>query len=151
MADLKQGARLPPATWTGKGSEARMRIKGLQLAGLAVALVGGGAKVALADTTVNSATTTPLATSSAGNITIDGSGSITVTAGQAATTADGTNLTITNNGGLRSYNSDNTTGVLLLHSGSGPSTNVGQINLLEDYIPTDTDNAGIVDGPVAPG
>ena len=90
-----------------------MRIKGLQLAGIAVALVGGAAKDALADTTVTGATTTPLATSSAGNITINAGGSIAVTAGQAATTADGAGLNITNNGTLSSNNANNTTGILL--------------------------------------
>ncbi len=128
-----------------------MRIRGLQLAGLAVALVGGGAKVALADTTIGSATNTPLATSTAGNITINSGGSITVTAGQAATTADGTTLNITNNGSLLSNNSDNTTGVLLLNGGSGAITNGGTIGLTEDYTPTDADSDGDLDGPFALG
>lgn len=152
MADLKT-RRAPPARdvdW--QGSEARMRIRGLQLAGLAVALVGGGAKVALADTTIGSATTTPLATSSAGNITINGGGSITVTAGQAATTADGSLLNITNNGGsLLSNNADNTTGILLVNGGSGTITTGGAISLVEDYTPTDTDSDGDLDGPFALG
>ena len=39
-----------------------MRIKPLHLAGIAVALVGGAAKDALADTTVTTATTTTLTT-----------------------------------------------------------------------------------------
>ncbi len=128
-----------------------MRIKGLQLAGLAVALVGGGAKVALADTTVSGSTTTPLATSSAGNITINSGGSIAVTAGQAATTADGSGLNITNNGTLSSNNADNTTGILLVNGGSGTIVNAGPISLVEDYTATDTDSDGDLDGPFAIG
>jgi hypothetical protein len=128
-----------------------MRIKGLQLAGIAVALAGGAAKDALADTTVTTATTTPLATSSAGNITISSGGSITVTAGQAATTADGAGLNITNSGTLSSNNADNTTGILLSNGGSGTITTGGPITLLEDYTATDTDSDGDIDGSFAIG
>jgi hypothetical protein len=129
-----------------------MRIKGLQLAGIAAALVGGAAKDALADTAVNGATTAPLATSSAGNITINVGGSINVTAGQAATTADGAGLNITNSGTLSSNNADNTTGILLSNGGSGTILNgPGVISLVEDYTPTDTDSDGDLDGTFAQG
>src|SRR5258706_15730628 len=98
-----------------------MRIKGLQLAGLAVALVGGGAKDALAATTVSGATTTPLATSSAGNITINSGGSIPGAAGQAATPADRAGLNITNNSTLSSNNPHHSPRILLGHGRPGPT------------------------------
>src|SRR5690349_2815714 len=105
-----------------------MRIKGLQLAGLAVALVGGGAKVPTADTPLTAGTMRPWATSSAGNITINGgAGAIAVTAGQAATTADGAGLNITNNSTLSSNKADNSTSILLVNGGSGTITTGGSI------------------------
>ena len=52
-----------------------MRIKAVHVAGLAVALMGGAAKEALADTTVSTSTTTPLQTSTSGNITVRGQNS----------------------------------------------------------------------------
>ncbi|MBI3439831.1 MAG: autotransporter domain-containing protein [Proteobacteria bacterium] len=128
-----------------------MRIKPLQLAGIAVALVGGAAKDALADTTVTTATTTPLATSTAGNITINSGGSIAVTAGQAATTADGAGLNITNSGTLSSNNADNTTGILLSGGGSGTITSSSSISLIEDYTRTDSNSDGVLDGAFAQG
>lgn len=47
-----------------------------------------GAKQAHADTTISSATTTPLSTSSAGSVTVDSSGSVAVTGAVAAVTVD---------------------------------------------------------------
>lgn len=134
-----------------KGSEARMRIKPIHLAGIAVALVSGAAKDALADTTVTTATTTPLTTSSSGNITVNSGGSITVTAGQAATTANASSLNITNAGTLSSNNADNTTGILLSNGGSGAISSSGPISLVEDYTRTDSNSDGVLDGVFAQG
>ncbi|MES1156780.1 MAG: autotransporter outer membrane beta-barrel domain-containing protein [Alphaproteobacteria bacterium] len=128
-----------------------MRIRGVHLAGLAMALVGASAKDALAaDLSVSTATTAPVTTSNAssgaGNVSITTTGSIAVTAGQTAVTIDSDN-TLTNAGTISSNNADNSTGVSItgIRNSSG-LTNSGAISLLEDYTLTDTDGDGDVDG-----
>ena len=66
---------------------------------------------ARADTTVSSATTTPLVTSSAGNINITSDGSITLSASGAAVTINSNN-TVTNAGKISFTGIDNAIGIL---------------------------------------
>lgn len=87
---------------------------------------------ALADTTVGGATTTPLATSTAGNVTIASGGSITPGGAGAAVTID-SNATVSNAGV--------TSGI----------TNSGSIALTESYTRTDTNGDSVLDGPYAQG
>ncbi|MES1196988.1 MAG: autotransporter outer membrane beta-barrel domain-containing protein [Pseudomonadota bacterium] len=128
-----------------------MRIRGVQLAGLAVALAGGmSAKDAVAaDLTISTATTTPVTTSNAnagaGNVTVDTAGTITVTAGQTAITLDSNN-SVNNLGTLASNNADNTTGIVITGVHTGSANNPGTISMLEDYSLSDTDSDGDVDG-----
>ncbi|MEZ5970212.1 MAG: autotransporter outer membrane beta-barrel domain-containing protein [Hyphomonadaceae bacterium] len=136
----------------------RIRRK-IQLAGLAVALVGGVSGTAEAgDRTVSDAITTPLTTSNpdgssvAGDVTVVSGGSITVATGESAVTVDSNN-DVSNAGTLTATASgaDNVNGILLLGGNSGTITNSGSISLVEDYVITDTDSDGNLDGDVAVG
>lgn len=138
-----------------------MRINKVQLAGLAVALVGATAGAASAeDVTITTSTTTPLSTSdpvaaapvAAGDITVGSGGVITVTAGQTAVTVDSSNdVTITSGGRVLSTGANGTTGVLIEGGNTGTISNSGQIQLNEDYTPTDGDSDGDLDGAFAQG
>lgn len=124
-----------------------MRIKKVQLAGLAVALVGATAGAAQAeDVTISAATTTPLSTSdpvaaapvSAGDITIASGGRITITAGQTAITVDSSNdVTIASGGSISAEDRNNVTGILIEGGNTGAISNSGSITLLENYTPAD--------------
>ncbi len=135
-----------------------MRIKTVQLAGLAAAIAGASANNAEAnDVNITTATTNPVTTSSPdgvspGNVTIAAGGSITVTAGQTAVTVDSNN-TVTNAGTLASNDANNTTGILVQGGFAGPQTisNTGTISLLESYVLADADNDADFDGAWAVG
>lgn len=138
-----------------------MRINKVQLAGLAVALVGATTQGASAeDVTISTSTTTPLTTSdpnptapvSPGDITVANNGTITVTAGQTAITVDSSNdVTVADGGSLVSNDANNTTAILLLGGNSGAISLDGDIRLLESYTITDADNDGDLDGLFATG
>ncbi|MFT3729604.1 MAG: autotransporter domain-containing protein [Terricaulis sp.] len=127
-----------------------MRIKAVHVAGLAVALMGGAAKDALADTTVSTSTTTPLQTSTAGNVTVATGGAINVNANQTAITVNSNN-SVTNGGTLGSKDADNSVGILLGNGFGGTINNTGAITLSETYVITDTDSDGDLDGAWAQG
>ncbi|MCX7357731.1 MAG: autotransporter domain-containing protein [Alphaproteobacteria bacterium] len=135
----------------------RIRRK-IQLAGLAVALAGGVSGTAEAgDRSVDTGITTPLTTSNPdgssvqGNITVTSPGSITVGAGQSAVTVNTSN-SVSNAGTLTAtVNANNVNGILIQGGNSGTVTNTGGISLVEDYVITDTDNDGNLDGNVAVG
>jgi uncharacterized protein with beta-barrel porin domain len=135
-----------------------MRIKTVQLAGLAAAIAGVSASNAEAnDVNVTTATTNPLTTSapdgvSPGNVTIASGGSITVTAGQTAVTVNSNN-NVTNSGALNSNDANDTTGILIQGGFAGPQSvsNPGSISLLESYVLADSDNDGDLDGAWAIG
>jgi hypothetical protein len=135
-----------------------MRINRLPLAGLAVALVGVGAKDAAADDLViSTATTTPVTTNpaangTAGDVTIAAGGSITISAGEAAVTVNSSNdVTVASGGSIASNDADGVTGILLQGGNTGVITNSGAINLLESYVLVDSDNDGNLDGLFAIG
>lgn len=136
-----------------------MRINKVQLAGLAVALVGAAAGPAKAeDVTISASTTTPLSTSdpvaggavASGDITVASGGTITVTTGQTAVTVDSSNdVTIASGGRLVATDQDNVTGILIEGGNSGVVSSAGQISLSEDYTAEDVDDDGDLDGPFA--
>lgn len=138
-----------------------MRIRRrIELAGLAVALAGGVAGTAEAgDLTVDTAITTPLATSNpdgsavAGDITVAEAGSITIGPGETAITVDSSNDVLIEGTVASTVNSDNVTAISILGGNAGPNTieNSGTINLLEDYTLADSDSDGNLDGDVAVG
>ena len=99
---------------------------------------------ALADTTVSTGTTSTLATSTAGNVTIAGTGTLTgpagATTGQATVTIDSSN-TVTVNGGGIVYAGTSTAaqnGAIGIQINPGVTTtiiNTGAINVLENFTP----------------
>ncbi|ANP47314.1 autotransporter outer membrane beta-barrel domain-containing protein [Candidatus Viadribacter manganicus] len=136
-----------------------MRIRrNIQLAGLAVAMVGGVSGTAEAgDRTISTGIDTPVVTSNpdgstvAGDVTIaSGGGSITVDAGETAVTLDSNN-DVTNAGALNSNNANNSNAIVIQGGFAGTVTNSGSISLLEDYTITDSDSDGNLDGNLATG
>jgi uncharacterized protein with beta-barrel porin domain len=135
-----------------------MSLTRFSLAGLAVALVGAGARDAAADPlSISTATTTPVVTSnaanaSAGDVTITNTGSIAVTAGQTAVTVDSNN-NVTNSGAISSNDADDVIAILLQGGFAGPLqiVNNSSISLLESYAHADSDSDGNLDGPNAIG
>ncbi|MBL8543612.1 MAG: autotransporter domain-containing protein [Hyphomonadaceae bacterium] len=138
-----------------------MRLRRIQLVGLAAAVLGATANGASAeDVTISTATTTPVSTSdpnaaapvAAGDVTVANGGSITVTAGQTAVTVDSSNdVTVASGGSLASTGANGTTGILILGGATGNISNAGTISLLEDYTRTDSDSDGDPDGAFAQG
>lgn len=109
---------------------------------------------AWADTTIATATTTPVRTSTVANgaadtIVISSAGSITLPSG-AAVTVD-SNHGASNAGGITINDADNATGILVGSGLTGAIANSGTITLTENYTPTDSDNDGDLDGTFARG
>ena len=111
---------------------------------------------AWADTTIDAAHNTPVATSTAtgtgpDNVIITENGSIAFTAASApAVTIDSSN-TLTNDGLLQFNNVDNSTTVLLKGGNTGSLINIGTINNIEDYTAVDTNADALVEEPYAQG
>ncbi len=110
---------------------------------------------ASAETTVSTARTTPIATSTAtgtaaDDVKVAADGSIKLTASGALITLDSNNK-VTNLGTLATVGVNDSTGVLLLGGRTGSLTNSNAISLTEDYTPTDTDSDGDIDGAFATG
>lgn len=111
---------------------------------------------AQAETTIATATTDPIRTSTidggaADDIKITSAGSIKPTSG-IAVTVDSDN-TLVNDGTIEIGNADNATAILAQAGVTGTITNsaTGKIILDEPYAPTDADNDGDIDGPFATG
>ena len=110
---------------------------------------------ASAETTVTTARTTPIATSSAASgaaddVKVTAEGSIKPTTAGALITLDSNNK-VTNLGTLATVGVNDSTGVLILGGKTGSVTNSNAISLTEDYTATDTDSDGDIDGPFAQG
>ncbi|MDI1365611.1 MAG: autotransporter domain-containing protein, partial [bacterium] len=110
---------------------------------------------ASAETTVSTARTTPIATSSAASgaaddVKVAADGSIKPTTAGALITLDSNNK-VTNLGTLATVGVNGSTGVLILGGKTGSVTNSSAISLTEDYTATDTDSDGDIDGPFAQG
>lgn len=109
---------------------------------------------AIAETTVATARTTPIATGSANNGTADSvritsAGSIRPTSGVAVTIDS--NHAVTNEGTIQTTGVSNSAGIVAQAGVTATITNRGTITLDENYTPTDTDNDGDLDGPFAQG
>ena len=124
----------------------RQALKATCISTLAILL----AAEAQADTTISTATTTPLVTSSAGNINITADGSIAPTASSAAVTINSNN-TVTNAGKITFNGVDNATGIAANGGVTSSITNSGTITVDETYTRTDTNGDGVLDGPYANG
>jgi hypothetical protein len=112
-------------------------------------------QAARADTTLSTAVTTPVATSTVAggasdNLYIDGAGSITLsTAGPALTLDSNNNVAL--GGAITINNLEDSTGILVLGGRSGTVQSVGAISIVEDHTPADADADGEADGPFAIG
>jgi hypothetical protein len=103
---------------------------------------------ALAQTTVTTDTTTPLATSHAGDVTVNAGASIKPASGVAVTVDSNNN--VSNSGTISFHNVDNVTGVLVQGGVATTINNAASIVADEDSAAT-TDSNGIVHGPWAKG
>ena len=112
------------------------------------------ASMAHADTSVSTGTTAPLATSSAGNVTITSAGSIAPTTNAApAVTIDSTNgagTTVSNAGAITFTGVSGATGIQANSGFTGLITNTGTITLTETTTGV-TSNQGFNTGPFANG
>lgn len=122
------------------------------LVSLATAL--GWTGEALADTTISSARTTPISTSTANsgapdNVVITSDGSVKPASG-VAVTLDSDN-TVSNAGTIQIQDQNDSTGVLALGGHTGSITNSGTITVNETTTNTDTNGDGNLDGPFATG
>lgn len=108
----------------------------------------------LAETTVTTARTTPIATATANNgspdsIRIASTGSIKPSSGTAVTV--NSNHAVTNEGAIQITDAGNAAGIVANSGVTTTITNKGTITLDEGYKPTDTDKDGDLDGPFAQG
>jgi uncharacterized protein with beta-barrel porin domain len=108
----------------------------------------------LAETTVTTARTTPIATATANNSTADSirittTGSIKPPSGVAVTV--NSNHAVTNEGTIQTTDASNSAGIVANAGVSTTITNRGTITLDETYAPTDADKDGDNDGPFAQG
>lgn len=126
-----------------------MNLKRLLISAALPASLFASAGFAAAQTTVTSDQTTPLVTSTDGDITINTGATITVTSGTAVTVDS--NNDVDQAGNITIDNADNSTGVDLQGGNAGDYTLGGNIELLEDYAPTDTDGDNVIDGDFAVG
>ena len=103
-----------------------------------------------ADTTVSTATTTPLKTSTAGNINITADGSIVPTVSGPAVLIDSNN-TVTNAGKLTFSGVNDSTAIAANAGVTSTITSSGPISNDETYTRTDTNGDGVLDGAYAQG
>ncbi len=107
------------------------------------------AQVEVTDERTDPVTTGTIDSGNPGDIIIRAGGSVLVGSG-AAVTLD-TDNTVTNEGTIGSTDADNTIGILITGGTTGGFTNTGNIDLTEDYTPTDDDEDGDLDGAFAIG
>jgi hypothetical protein len=120
---------------------------------------------AYAETVINTARTTPIATATAtsagapDDVKVDTGGGITLTTAGPLVTLNSNNKVTLGGNGLTTVGVDNSTGVLIQGGTTGSVTNNAVISLTEDYTPTDDDKDaagaakpdGDLDGPFAKG
>ena len=129
-----------------------MRRHLLAAAALAPLCIVAVAAPASAQTTVTTVSTTPLATSTAGDITVNSGASISSANTQPAIVIDSNNVVVNSGGVGANNNVANGTGVLINGGFTGSYSGAGTITLTEDYNATDTVNTdGIVEAPFAQG
>lgn len=110
---------------------------------------------AYAETSVTTARTTPIATSTANNgaaddVRVTADGSIKPTTSGALITLDSNNKVVSL-GTLSTVGVNDSTGILILGGKTGSVSNGAAITINEDYTPTDTDSDGDTDGAFATG
>ncbi|MEQ1597645.1 MAG: autotransporter outer membrane beta-barrel domain-containing protein [Casimicrobium sp.] len=110
-------------------------------------LLALSARPALADTTITTATTSPLSTATAGNVTVASGGSITVSGGPAVRIDSNSN--VTNGGTIDAGNPNGAIGIQLDAGRTSTISNTGTIRVIETFSVADADNNGVADGPIA--
>jgi len=107
---------------------------------------------ALAQTTISGTSTTPVATSTAGDVTVAAGATLTSSSTTPAITIDSNNAVVNSGSVAVSNNVNNGVGVLINGGVTGSYSGAGNITLSEDYTATDTANSdGIVEAPFAQG
>jgi hypothetical protein len=102
-----------------------------------------------ADTTVSGSSSTPLQTSTAGNITISSGATLSPPSGTAVTI--NSSNTVNNAGTISFTGVDNTTAIEATGGVTSGITSSGTITVNENYTRTDTNGDGVLDGPYANG
>lgn len=124
----------------------------LSATAMGLILTGLVAGQALAATTISTATTAPVNTTTAGDLTVDSNGKITLTSGTAITV--NSNNTVSLTGAIdMAKSADNSTAILIDGGRTSSLTIGGAITVTDDYTATDTKNTGdgVLDGPFAQG
>ncbi|WP_232281062.1 autotransporter domain-containing protein [Novosphingobium nitrogenifigens] len=102
---------------------------------------------AYADTTITGTTTSAQTTSTAGNVTVAGTGTLKVASGAAATVDSSSTVTVNSGGtisaGTASAAVDGSIGVLINPGITTTITNAGTIAVLENYTPTSTTGSSL--------
>lgn len=119
------------------------------LATAAPAALIAGVAPALADTTVSTATTTPLVTSAAGAVTVASGGTIKLDTGTAVTVDASKDVTVASGGTLDMGAGNGAAGVVVNAGTTSNVSNAGTIQVLETFTPPDADANGIPEGPIA--
>lgn len=119
------------------------------LATAAPAALMAGVTPAHADTTVSTATTTPLLTSAAGAVTVAKDGSIKLDSGTAVTVDASKDVTVQEGGTLDMGAGDGAAGIVVNSGTTSNISNAGTIQVLETFTPPDSDKNGIPEGPIA--
>ncbi|WP_421836777.1 autotransporter domain-containing protein [Novosphingobium sp.] len=119
------------------------------LATAAPAALMAGVSPAFADTTVSTATTTPLVTSTAGAVTVASGGTIKLDSGTAVTVDASKDVTVQSGGTLDMGAGNGAAGVVVQSGTTSNVSNAGTIQVLETFTPPDTDSNGIPEGPIA--
>jgi len=104
---------------------------------------------AAAQTTVSGTTSTPVATATSGDITIDSGATINLTSPGAAVTINSNN-TVSNTGTIQSSDINNATGILATGGFTGSVDNTGTIDLKDSKGPSTDGTTGVTQSPVAP-
>lgn len=119
------------------------------LATAAPAALMAGVSPAFADTTVSTATTTPLVTSAAGAVTVASGGTIKLDTGTAVTVDASKDVTVASGGTLDMGAGNGAAGVVAQSGTTSNISNAGTIQVLETFTPPDADGNGIPEGPIA--
>jgi hypothetical protein len=119
------------------------------LATAAPAALMAAASPALADTTVSTATTTPLVTSAAGAVTVAKDGTIKLDSGTAVTVDASKDVTVQSGGTIDMGAGNSAAGIVAQSGTTSNISNAGTIQVIESFTPPDTDNNGIPEGPIA--
>jgi hypothetical protein len=142
--------KIGPRVGEGSGSMKRLWVAAAlaPLSFAAMTTVASDASAA-GPTSISTSTTTPLLTSTSGNITITSAGSIKPTAGPAAVTVDASG-DVSNAGAITYANVSNSAGVLVDGGVTSTITNTGVISQTETTTGQGTAQS-IVNGPFANG